>query len=99
MAIDILSRHPQMPMVVGDKANIKAYQRCAIKTVGDEDWIMMSDDAEAAGGCTGELRYKLLPETARNLSASEHELLVSFNAARELIHAFKTPINNPIGPV
>ena len=98
MAIDILTRDSQTPIVVGDKADMKVYQRCAVETVGDENWIVMSDDAEAVEGSSEEFRFNISPEAAQSLSMSEHVLLVGLNEVDELTHAIKTPVNDFISP-
>ena len=98
MAIDLLSRDSQTPIVVGDKAEMKVYQRCAVETIGDKNWIVMSDDAEAAEGSSDELRCNISLKTARSLAMSEHVLLVGINEANELTHAIKTPINDLVSP-
>ena len=99
MAIDILSRDTQTPIVVGDKADMKLYQRCAMEMIGDTPYLILTENAEASEDDPEEFRCAMSAKAGADFLKNEFVVLVALSEDDAITHAVLTPLNDLVSPV
>ena len=97
MAVDILTRETQIPIIVGDTADMRGYRRCCVEQNGDTSEVILSDDPHADPDHE-ELRLPITAATASSLLSNEYALLVALTPEDAIDHAILSPVCDGISP-
>ena len=98
MAIDIMTRDTQIPIIVGDKADVRHYERCSVEKTGDEFSVVLYGSVDPAEDLE-EIRFPVTKDAGFSLMKNEFALLVALTPDDAIDHAFLIPVNDRLSDV